>query len=61
MATFGIPPELQFFFAEWFRQIKLLSMIAWLRYQVILEYQQHLKLPPGEQYRRTLNKGAFRW
>lgn len=61
MATFGIPPELQFFMAEWTRQIRVLMAIAWYRYLITMEYQRHLKLSPGEQYRRTLSRGAFRW
>lgn len=56
----GMPPAYSIQLMIWMVQMKMMSAIVAARYLQATEHRQHLSLPPGEQYRRTVQAGGYR-
>lgn len=60
LAIMGLPPLAAIQMMQMLLQMKIISTVIAIRYAQAIERQQHLGLPPGEQYRRHLKAGGYR-
>jgi hypothetical protein len=44
----------------WTEQLKILKLLIAVQYLQAIARQQHMGLPPGEQYRQHLKAGGYR-
>lgn len=59
LSAIGVPPDASLYVTAVTQQLKYMLGLMITVYLIRIDRERHLRLPPGEQYRRHLREGGY--